>query len=322
MAEHPAALQLRLLQTVVEVAAEKNSTLVLPFPVELLRFLERTTPPTPGPAPPAPPLPPPAPPLAPPGEPSNGHEPLADDTAPATTHPRPALTAGATRARPGREPGQVHRLAGAGLTQLGAAGEAVGQHRDVRVRGPDRRQQHPLGARHRHRVVAPLEAEVAGEAAAAGVERLGVDPERGHRGVVGLGAELGVLVAVHLHQRALPGGDAAAPARRRGRRAPRRRSDALREAGGERLVGQQLRAVGAQGGGARRLQPDDRDAGARATARSRAGCAAARGGRRRPGRWWSRSARSRRCAAAARRRSRGPRAPRRRRRRPRGRSGW
>lgn len=45
MAEHPAALQLRLLQTVVEVAAEKNSTLVLPFPVELLRFLEKATPP-------------------------------------------------------------------------------------------------------------------------------------------------------------------------------------------------------------------------------------------------------------------------------------
>lgn len=45
MAEHPAALQLRLLQTVVEVAAERNSTLVLPFPVELLRFLERVTPP-------------------------------------------------------------------------------------------------------------------------------------------------------------------------------------------------------------------------------------------------------------------------------------
>lgn len=44
MADHPAALQLRLLQTVVEVAAEKNSTLVLPFPVELLRFLERATP--------------------------------------------------------------------------------------------------------------------------------------------------------------------------------------------------------------------------------------------------------------------------------------
>ena len=44
MSEHPAALQLRLLQTVVEVAAEKNSTLVLPFPVELLRFLEKSTP--------------------------------------------------------------------------------------------------------------------------------------------------------------------------------------------------------------------------------------------------------------------------------------
>ncbi|MFD5536914.1 slipin family protein [Streptomyces sp. NPDC127079] len=41
MAGTPSALQLRLLQTIVAVAAEKNSTLVLPFPVELLRFLER-----------------------------------------------------------------------------------------------------------------------------------------------------------------------------------------------------------------------------------------------------------------------------------------
>jgi regulator of protease activity HflC (stomatin/prohibitin superfamily) len=41
MADTPTALQLRLLETVVQVAAEKNSTLVLPFPVELLRFLER-----------------------------------------------------------------------------------------------------------------------------------------------------------------------------------------------------------------------------------------------------------------------------------------
>jgi regulator of protease activity HflC (stomatin/prohibitin superfamily) len=41
MARDPAALQLRLLQTVVEVAGEKNSTLVMPVPVELLRFFER-----------------------------------------------------------------------------------------------------------------------------------------------------------------------------------------------------------------------------------------------------------------------------------------
>lgn len=44
MEDNPSALQLRLLQTVVAVAAEKNSTLVLPFPVELLRFLERAAP--------------------------------------------------------------------------------------------------------------------------------------------------------------------------------------------------------------------------------------------------------------------------------------
>ena len=44
MARDPAALQLRLLQTVVEVASERNSTLVMPVPVELLRFFERMTP--------------------------------------------------------------------------------------------------------------------------------------------------------------------------------------------------------------------------------------------------------------------------------------
>jgi len=43
MAATPAAFQLRLLQTVVDVAAEKNSTLVMPFPVELLRFFDRVT---------------------------------------------------------------------------------------------------------------------------------------------------------------------------------------------------------------------------------------------------------------------------------------
>ncbi|MET7653874.1 MULTISPECIES: slipin family protein [unclassified Streptomyces] len=71
MSEQPAALQLRLLQTVVAVAAEKNSTLVLPFPVELLRFLEKAQQPLPPPPqqpqppqqqqPPPPPPPPPSP---------------------------------------------------------------------------------------------------------------------------------------------------------------------------------------------------------------------------------------------------------------------
>jgi regulator of protease activity HflC (stomatin/prohibitin superfamily) len=44
MARDPAALQLRLLQTVVEVAGERNSTLVMPVPVELLRFFEKMAP--------------------------------------------------------------------------------------------------------------------------------------------------------------------------------------------------------------------------------------------------------------------------------------
>src|SRR6516164_3693287 len=49
MARDPAALQLRLLQTVVEVASERNSTLVMPVPVELLRFFEKMAPGSPAP---------------------------------------------------------------------------------------------------------------------------------------------------------------------------------------------------------------------------------------------------------------------------------
>ncbi len=78
MTEHPAALQLRLLQTVVEVAAEKNSTLVLPFPVELLRFLERATPPEAAPAAAATGTPAPPPIAARPQEPSVPAGPLLD----------------------------------------------------------------------------------------------------------------------------------------------------------------------------------------------------------------------------------------------------
>src|SRR3984885_2372384 len=48
MARDPAALQLRLLQTAVEVGAERNSTPVIPVPVDLLRFFDKFTPPTPG----------------------------------------------------------------------------------------------------------------------------------------------------------------------------------------------------------------------------------------------------------------------------------
>src|SRR6516165_1474553 len=76
MAADPAALQLRLLQTVVEVDAEKNSTLVMPVPVELLRFFDRAAPVT-GKAEPAAatdldaPAPPPVPGLAAPAVPAS-----------------------------------------------------------------------------------------------------------------------------------------------------------------------------------------------------------------------------------------------------------
>ena len=43
IATNPVTLQLRLLQTLTDVAADKNSTLVLPVPIELFRFLEAAT---------------------------------------------------------------------------------------------------------------------------------------------------------------------------------------------------------------------------------------------------------------------------------------
>ena len=43
MSRHPQALQLRFLQTVQEVATERNSTLVMPIPVELLTFFKNAS---------------------------------------------------------------------------------------------------------------------------------------------------------------------------------------------------------------------------------------------------------------------------------------
>jgi regulator of protease activity HflC (stomatin/prohibitin superfamily) len=100
MADTPTALQLRLLETVVEVAAEKNSTLVLPFPVELLRFLEKSS--TTG------------------GEPGGAHPhrpPTAEGPAttdmPAGTEARPAVESAPERSLPGNIealelPGSAH----------------------------------------------------------------------------------------------------------------------------------------------------------------------------------------------------------------------
>jgi regulator of protease activity HflC (stomatin/prohibitin superfamily) len=47
MAAHPMAMQMRYLQTLVEISAEKSSTIVFPFPLEMLRTfgLEKGQPP-------------------------------------------------------------------------------------------------------------------------------------------------------------------------------------------------------------------------------------------------------------------------------------
>jgi hypothetical protein len=43
IAKHPMALQLRFLQSLVEVSAEKNSTIIIPVPLDLLApFLKKS----------------------------------------------------------------------------------------------------------------------------------------------------------------------------------------------------------------------------------------------------------------------------------------
>ncbi|WP_439940860.1 slipin family protein [Streptomyces sp. BBFR115] len=111
MADTPAALQLRLLQTVTAVATEKNSTLVLPFPVELLRFLEKAQ--QPGPAAPTPAAPAPAPTPEPPKPLANGSQPFTPAhpvaEAASVTPVRAAADAAALDAEPEGEPGPASR---------------------------------------------------------------------------------------------------------------------------------------------------------------------------------------------------------------------
>ncbi|MGW4346103.1 slipin family protein [Streptomyces sp. NPDC004690] len=111
MADTPAALQLRLLQTVTAVATEKNSTLVLPFPVELLRFLEKAQ--QPGPAAPTPAAPAPAPTPEPPKPLANGSQPFTPAhpvaEAASVTPVRAAADAAALEAEPEGEPGPAPR---------------------------------------------------------------------------------------------------------------------------------------------------------------------------------------------------------------------
>jgi hypothetical protein len=38
--DHPAAMQLRVLSTMAEVSAERNSTLIFPLPIDLLRLVD------------------------------------------------------------------------------------------------------------------------------------------------------------------------------------------------------------------------------------------------------------------------------------------
>jgi regulator of protease activity HflC (stomatin/prohibitin superfamily) len=112
MARDPAALQLRLLQTVVEVAAERNSTLVMPVPVELLRFFERMAPPSPAVQAPA-------------AEPDDLGDAEVEAAEAAFEHPGTAELGGASVAEVGSAP--VPEIDGASIPEVEAPPAPAGQ---------------------------------------------------------------------------------------------------------------------------------------------------------------------------------------------------
>ncbi len=76
LAQQPITLQLKYLQTLIDIGAEKNTTVVFPLPVELVSLLGRFAPPS-HPIPPVPPVPvPPTPPPTPPIDPVPPIDPL------------------------------------------------------------------------------------------------------------------------------------------------------------------------------------------------------------------------------------------------------
>jgi hypothetical protein len=86
-------------------------------------------------------------------------------------------------ARRGKQLGEVHGFAAAAVefVDLGAAAESVGEDHRARRGFPQPGQQGALGAGFAHLAVADLEAEVAGEAAAAGLQVLGLGAGRGQQ---------------------------------------------------------------------------------------------------------------------------------------------
>ena len=110
-------------------------------------------------------------------------------------------------ARGGKQLGEVHGFAAAAVefVDLGAAAESVGEdHRARRGFPQPAQQQGAVGAGFAHLAVTDLEAEVAGEAAPAGLQVLGLGAGRGQQLLVRVPAEHGVLVPVHLGEHRLP----------------------------------------------------------------------------------------------------------------------
>ena len=96
--------------------------------------------------------------------------------------------------------GEVPGAAAVQERDLRPAAEPVGEDRRGLVGRPERGQELQLGDRPRHRLVARLRPEAAGEPAAPGEHGRGLDPGRGHDAGIGVLAQHGLLVAVGLDE--------------------------------------------------------------------------------------------------------------------------
>ena len=109
-------------------------------------------------------------------------------------------------ARRGKQLGEVHGFAAAAVefVDLGTAAESVGEDHRARLGFPQPGAAGRACAGFANLAVADLEAGAAGEAAAAGLQVLGLGAGRGQKLLVRVPAEHGVLVAVHLGEHRRP----------------------------------------------------------------------------------------------------------------------
>ncbi len=141
------------------------------------------------------------------------------------------------------------------LLNLGSATETVGEDHVARLRVAHRRQQHPFRARHRHVVVAVLEAEVACQSTATRIEDVHRGAGSSQHVAIGRVAKNGVVMTMRLDDN-VPVDVGCFPARGVVTKKLGERDGSLAKSSDVVIVREQFRGVASEHGGATGFEAD------------------------------------------------------------------